>query len=65
MKQQPLLLIATENRLAGLMRADLTGPEGTTLIALSLWYDERDRAPICLQRHAPQHPAITQATQPQ
>jgi DNA repair protein RadC len=35
MKQQPLRLIATENRLADLTPADLTEPETTTLIALA------------------------------
>jgi len=48
MKQQPLRLVATENRFAGLTPADLSEPEGTTLIALALQ--------VLAARHQPGQP---------
>jgi DNA repair protein RadC len=48
MNQQPLRLVATENRLAGLTPADLTEPESTTLIALALQ--------VLAARHQPGQP---------
>jgi len=48
MKQQPLRLVATENRFAGLTPADLSEPESTTLIALALQ--------VLAARHQPGQP---------